>query len=145
MASDWIQSRDGAFQIQVGELIATIAICAEVWGLSVEELTPLIQSKHEFDQMMAEQAEQKAIYHETVAAKQAKREELESALRVMVRRINNHPGMTEELRQQMNLASPTRAATRIRMPKVTCPQRCPDNNANRNNIHHTLNGFNETE
>lgn len=122
MPTDWIASRDAAFQSQADVLVDTIAIHAEVWGLSADDLTPLEQSKQEFDGAMAEQAEQAAHYHRAVAAKQAKRDDLERALRQMVRRINNHPGMTDELRQQMKLASPTRATTRTRTPKATCPQ-----------------------
>jgi septal ring factor EnvC (AmiA/AmiB activator) len=121
MPSDWIESRDAAFQSQADDLVATIARHAEVWGLSVEELSPLQQSKQDFDQAMTEQAEQAMIYHAKVAAKQAKRDELEQALRAMVRRINNHPGMTEELRQQMKLASPTRATNRTRTHRASRP------------------------
>ena len=80
------------------------------WGLSPAELLPLERSKQDFDAAMAEQAEQSARYRQTVARKQEKREELERTLRRMVRRINNHPGMTEELRKKMGLASPTRTA-----------------------------------
>lgn len=118
MPSDWILSRDAAFQAQAEGLVATIASHAKVWGLSSEELLSLQQSKQDFDQAMADQAEQATLYHQTVAAKQAKREELERALRQMVRRINNHPGMTEALRKQMNLTSPTRART----PREADPQ-----------------------
>lgn len=108
MPADWIQARDTAFQSQAEELVATIATHAELWGMSLEELLPLQQSKHEFDAAMAEQAEKAAIYHAIVARKQSKRDALERTLRLVVRRINNHPGMTDELRQQMKLASPIR-------------------------------------
>ena len=110
MPADWIQSRDAAFQSQADELVAIIACHVGVWGLSPAELLPLERSKQDFDAAMAEQAEQSARYRLAVARKQEKREELERTLRRMVRRINNHPGMTEELRKKMGLASPTRTA-----------------------------------
>lgn len=112
LASDWIQSRDSAFREQADRLIAVITNYCAIWGLTPEDLTPLRECHTNFLATLAEQAEQAAIYHARVADKQAKREELERVLRVMVRRINNHPGMTDTLRQQMSLASPTRTSTR---------------------------------
>lgn len=108
MASDWIQSKDGAFRIQANELIKIIASHYEIWGLSSEELRQLTEHLNSFEAALTEQAEQAKVYHRAVADKQAKREELEHALRAMVRRINNHPGMTDTLREKMNLASPIR-------------------------------------
>lgn len=112
MASDWIKSRDGEFQAQAESLIEIIANHQEVWGLSRGDIAPLKQSKARFDAALGAQAEKAVAYHAAVAEKQAMREELERTLRAMVRRINNHPGMTEELRRRMELASPTRAASR---------------------------------
>jgi CRP-like cAMP-binding protein len=139
LPSDWIESRDAAFQSQADALVAAITSYAEIWGLSAAELLPLLECKQNFDQAMTEQAEQATIYHATVARKQTKREELERLLRQMVRRINNHPGMTDELRKQMKLASPIRASTRTRTLRATGPQpdqspnrRCSDQNINEN-------------
>lgn len=126
MPADWIASRDGAFQTQAEELVTAITTYAEVWGLSVDELLPLQQCKQDFDQVVSEQTEVAALYHATVARKQAKREELERALRAMVRRINNHPGMTGELREQMKLASPIRTAVSRACRAGAGERTCPD-------------------
>jgi phage terminase large subunit-like protein len=98
-----------------------------------------MESNQDFDAAMVEQVEQATLYHAAVARKQSTREELEQALRQMVRRINNHPGMTEELRKQMKLASPIRASARTRTLKVTGAQpdqqpghRCGDPDLNDN-------------
>ena len=111
MASDWIKAKDVEFQAQVCELLATITIHKDIWGLGSDDLAFLEQTNNGFAQALQTQAQQAEMYHARVAHKQATRSELEKALRVLVRRINNHPGMTDALRQTMNLASPSGTRT----------------------------------
>ena len=112
LAGDWVRSRDGAFQDQANQLIALIASHQSLWGLSETDLTALGQCQQEFEAALSDQAQGATVYHALVADKQAKREALERELRAMVRRINNHPGMTDALRKSMGLASPTRKPTK---------------------------------
>ena len=119
MASDWVKSRDRDFCEQVNKLIAIIANHQAVWGLSHEDLLSLTECKASFDAALSEHTVTASAYHKAVGEKQVSRDRLERALRMTVRRINNHPGMTDALRQEMNLAAPTRTRT----PCAPCPLR----------------------
>ncbi len=127
MASDWIKSRDREFRAQANELIALIARHGSAWGLNPEDLEPLQTCQADFEAALARQTEQAAVYHTLVAEKQVRRERLERALRSMVRRINNHPGMTQALRAEMQLASPTRTSSCEEAGDMTRAEKETDN------------------
>ncbi len=73
---------------------------------------PLTAAQTNFNGAVTAQVAAEAAFRQSVATKKTRRVTLEQTLRPLVRRINNHPGMTDGLRAQLGITVPDRTPSR---------------------------------
>lgn len=103
MAKNYIPSNDQDLRAWMETFIPNLNANLATLGLVPDDLTPLEDAQSGFDTSLDQLAANRVMYEGSVSLKKTKRTALEGALRPLVRRIQNHPGMTDQLRGLLGL------------------------------------------
>ena len=111
MPKDYVPTTDTELQAWLGNFVTVLNANLATVGL-VADTTPLMTAQTNFNTSLTAQVTAEAAFRQAVATKKTRRTTLEQTLRPLVRRIVNHPGMTDGLRAQLGVTvldhSPTR-------------------------------------
>jgi hypothetical protein len=101
---DYIPSNDAEFESWMTNFTASLtpALLAD-FGMDPMEITTMLNGFQMFKTDLAAHVAQRAGARAAVAKKNDSRDTLEDLLRPFVRRINNHPAMTDTLRLELGL------------------------------------------
>lgn len=109
---DYIPSNDAELGDWLTNFTTAIAPHIAALGLQAADITPLTDAHAEFEGAVSEHIASQARAKGAVENKNRKRADLESIVRPLVRRINNHPTMTNEIRGVLGLNIPNGGRTR---------------------------------
>jgi len=101
---DYIPTNDTEFESWLTNFLAVLTpqLMTE-FGVDATEVAPLISEVQVFKTALTDQVTKQAQARAAVAEKNGSRDQTEDLLRPLVRRINNHPVMTDDLRRQLGL------------------------------------------
>ena len=112
MPKDYVPTTDTDLQAWVTNFVAVLNGNFAAVGLVAADVTPLTAAQTAFNTAITTQVTAEAAFRTAVAAKRVRRMTLEQTLRPLVRRIANHPGMTDALRANLNITIPNRVPSR---------------------------------
>ncbi len=95
---DYIPRVDATFVDWMENFVSMLTSNMGMVGLLAADITPVESAKDIFADALNNQTTQQAMAKSAVENKQTRRGELEHVLRPLVQRIQNHPGMTNQLR-----------------------------------------------
>jgi hypothetical protein len=104
--SDYIPKNDTAFLNWVSSFTAVIIGYFTPLGLTGACTTAIEAAQSDFGAAVGLQSQKQLEAQGAVEAKKAARTALEQAVRPLVRQINNHPGMTNQMRAELGLNVP---------------------------------------
>lgn len=106
MARDYMPVNDQQLDTWLKNFTAILTVNATMVGMTAAEVTPLTDASDEFTSALAEYIAEQTIMASRSNAKKTKRAAAVATLRPIVRRIQNHPGMTDQLRGLLGLPIP---------------------------------------
>ena len=110
---DYVPVNDAELNHWVANFRSAIApLLAEV-GLVPANIQPLTNTHDGFDGALTDWVAKQAAARSSLESKKLRRRELEETLRPLVRQINNHTGMTNEIRALLGLHIPSVRQRRI--------------------------------
>lgn len=109
---DFMPSNDSQLSNWLNAFIAVVNANLTAWGLVAGDTTALAAAITAFNAAVVDQIAKKNAFDAAVAAKNMAKAALLLILRPFIRQINNHPGMTDDLRQSLGLPTPDRIRTR---------------------------------
>jgi len=112
MPKDYVPTTDTELQAWLTNFVAVLTTNVGAIGLAAGDLTPLTTAQTNFNGAVTAQVAAEAAFRQSVQLKKTRRVTLEQTLRPLVRRITNHPGMTDALRAQLNITVPDRSPSR---------------------------------
>lgn len=104
--TDFIPNKDAELLGWVAHFMSELSGRLGEFGLVPEDVGPLENVMIAFDGALAIHIQKRAEAKSAVEAKKDARTDLERVVRPLVRRINNHPGMTNDLRAVLGLHVP---------------------------------------
>ena len=111
-AKDYIPNNDNDLKAWLDNFQDALEAHLAAFGMTSADIASLAASAGAFSTALPEVVTAKAAYHEAVETKNAARDETEQELRAIVRRIANHPAMTDAIRAQMGITIPDRIRSR---------------------------------
>ncbi len=109
---DFMPTNDSQLVNWLNAFLAVVNANLVALGLVAGDVTPISTAITAFSNSVTDQIAKRNAFDAAVAAKNLARAALMLLLRPFIRRINNHPGMTDTLRQSMGLPTPDRTPTR---------------------------------
>ena len=110
--TDYLPKNDSELVTYLANFVTVLNANLAAVGLVAADVTPLTGAQTAFSAAVTDQAAKQAAAKAAVETKFARKDQLELVMRPLVRRINNHPGMTNGLRGQLGINAPTSARTR---------------------------------
>ncbi len=111
MASDYLPKNDSELVTWLANFVTVLNGNLAAVGLVAADVTPLTGAQTGFGAAVTDQIAKQAAAKAAVETKFTKKDQLEVVIRPLVRRINNHPGMTNTLRGQLGINAPTGTRT----------------------------------
>lgn len=118
--ADYVPKNDSQFGAWLANFLAVLEQHLADFGLQMSDFTPLDEAKTVFDGALSTHIARQAAAKQATEAKKAARKHSIEILRPLVRRINNHPAMTNELRAALGLPVKDEARTNA-MPGEEVP------------------------
>jgi len=112
MPKDYVPQNDTQFQAWLTNFVTVLNANLATVGLVAADVTPLTTAQTNFNTAVTTQITAQDAAAAAVATKKTRRITLETTLRPLVRRINNHPGMTDGLRANLAITVPDRVPSR---------------------------------
>jgi len=109
---NYIPNKDNDFKVWLDNFQAALTEHLAAFGVSESDIEGLTEAAGAFATALPALATAKAAYHEAIKSKHTARKETEQQLRAVVRRVANHPAMTDAIRAQMGITIPDRIRTR---------------------------------
>lgn len=109
---DFLPVSDTELQAWITNFVTVLNINLATVGLVAADVTPITTAQTNFNTAVVDQVTKEAAFRQSVAAKKTRRTQIEQALRPLIRRIQNHPGMTDGLRANLGVTVPDRAPSR---------------------------------
>lgn len=103
MRKDYMPSNDLQYTSWIAQFSAALEAHAAALGVDPGELAPLQESRSEYASAYGELVEAKRAFNAATSLKVTKRVRSEKIIRPLVRRVQNHPGMTDEIRSELGL------------------------------------------
>lgn len=103
MPKDYFPANDRALRDWLTNFVANLTINAAAVGLLPADLVKITGDADEFAGRLTTYDEQKALLASASGAKKTARTEVIATLRPLVQRIQNHPGMNDQLRGLLGL------------------------------------------
>lgn len=103
MGHDYVPPNDNEFKLWLANFVSILTVNASVVGLVPADLTPITAESDEFASALEGYQQQLSLTASASSNKKTRRTTAEGTLRPLVRRINNHPGMTDQLRSLLGL------------------------------------------
>lgn len=100
---DWIPINDSEFRAWICRFLSELPAHLTDFGLSPSDIASITSDADEFDAALSEHIHAHSLAQAATQRKKAARTALESGLREIVRRINNHPAMTNPIRARFGL------------------------------------------
>ena len=100
---DYVPKNDSQYRDWLGNFITILTAHLGDVGLMAPDITPLDGAKLLFDAALGDHQAKKAVAQAATAVKNTERDNTEDLLRPLVRRIQGHPGMTNDLRAALGL------------------------------------------
>ena len=111
MPKDYVPSNDQQFDAWLMNFVSTLSTYAVQVGLLPADIDPLDVAESEFGGAIVTHLTKRTEAESATAAKNTKRATAEGLLRPLVRRVSNHPGMTDQLRAALGLNVPASGHT----------------------------------
>ena len=112
MPRDYIPQNDTQLQAWLTNFVAVLDANLATVGLAAADVAPLSTAKTAFDTAVTAQVTAQDVANAAVQTKKTRRTTLEQTLRPLVRRVQNHPGMTDGLRGNLGITVPDRTPSR---------------------------------
>lgn len=109
---DFLPANDTELQAWLTNFVTVLNANLAAVGLVAADVTPLTTAQTNFNTAVTAQVTAEANFRNAVATKKTRRTQLETTLRPLARRINNHPGMTDGLRGNLRITVPDRVPSR---------------------------------
>ncbi|MBP6965581.1 MAG: hypothetical protein KBC96_14385 [Armatimonadetes bacterium] len=106
MAKDYVPSNDQVFDTWLLNFVTVLGVNKALVGLVADDLVPIEDAQGDFNAKYGTHVQQKQLARGATAAKINSRTDAEAVLRPLVKRIQNHPGMTDQLRTLLGLPTP---------------------------------------
>ena len=103
---DYVPTNDAELNDWVANFRSAIAPLLAAVGLVAANIEPLTSAHDEFDGALTDWVAKQAAAKSSLESKKLRRRELDETLRPLVRQINNHTGMTNEIRALLGLHIP---------------------------------------
>jgi hypothetical protein len=97
-AVDYVPKNDSEFVDWMENFVTVLNLNMAMVGLVAADVAPVDTANGLYSVAVTTQIQQQALAKSAVENKKTQRDALEDALRPLVRRIQNHPGMTNQLR-----------------------------------------------
>lgn len=112
MPPDYLPANDAELGTWLANFVTVLNANLGTVGLAPTDAVPLITAQNLFNAALTDQIAKQEAAQAAVVVKKTRRGALEGVLRPLVRRIQNHPGMTDALRTQMGVTVPDRGGSR---------------------------------
>jgi hypothetical protein len=109
---DYIPVNDSETGTWLSNFLDVVNANLATWGLVAGDVTPLSDAVAAYNTAVADQQTADAAFRAAVQAKKTARGGVAAILRPFVRRIDNHPGMTNALRALLQITVPKGTRTR---------------------------------
>lgn len=109
---DFLPNDDTELVAWLANFLAVLNNNVSAVGLTAADLAPFASAQTAFSTAVTAQVAADAAFTNAVATKKARRVALEATLRPLIRRIANHPGMTDGLRGNLQITIPDRVLSR---------------------------------
>jgi hypothetical protein len=106
LSKDYVPKNDQEYQAWLQNFYTVLVVNVAQVGLVQGDLDPLDLANGEFSDALGIYVTKKAAAQSASGDKNTKRDTTQEILRPLVRRINNHPGMDDELRGALGLNIP---------------------------------------
>ncbi|MBP6964773.1 MAG: hypothetical protein KBC96_10235 [Armatimonadetes bacterium] len=103
MAKNYIPVNDEVYEAWLINFVNILEVNLAAVGLVTDDLVPISEAKDDFITRLEAYGLQSGLARAASEAKKGSRKTSEEILRPLVRRINNHPGMTDQLRTLLGL------------------------------------------
>ncbi len=100
---DYLPKNDAVLKEWMTNFVTILQAQLATFGLVAGDLIALDEDKTEFDSGVTDHIQKRALARAATEYKNTARAEMVTTLRALVRRIDNHPGMTNQLRGALGL------------------------------------------
>jgi hypothetical protein len=110
--NEYLPYKDSDLVTWAQNFIAVLTPAAEELGINLAQLSPITNARIALTGAIATREQAEATAKATTQAQKNERDNLEAAIRVLVRQIQANPAMTDTLRAQLQITVPNRTRTR---------------------------------
>ncbi len=103
VSNSYFPANDQQYSQWLDNFVTVLALNAATVGLVPDDLEPIETAKDSFAAKLADYTQKRQYAKAACAAKDTERRVSEEILRPLVKRINGHPGMTDQLRVMLGL------------------------------------------
>jgi hypothetical protein len=109
--TDYIPKKFQDLKVWANSFVSILGVNAAQVGLAPADITPLETAAGDFDTALANWLQQETLAHGAMGLRNSTRDQLVALIRPVVRRIQEHPGMTEQLRNLLHIPLPSTGRT----------------------------------